>query len=101
MTIRPSDFARYWAPIPVRHRRKVPFSPKVRLPEGVEQQLREIAVLDRELGQFVASPADFEERVQDVVASNLYSSVRLEGNPLSLEEVQSVARASLKGNAPL
>jgi Fic family protein len=101
MTIQPADYARYSAPIPVRHRRKVPFSPKIRLPEGVAEQLRTIDSLDRELGQFVVSPADFGDRVQEVVASNLFSSVRLEGNPLNLEEVRSVAQASLKGNAPL
>jgi Fic family protein len=101
MTINPADFDRYSPPIPVRHRRKVPFSPRIRLPKGVEEQLRSIAALDRELGQYVASPTDFEERVQDVVASNLFSSVRLEGSPLNLEEVRSVARASFKGNSPL
>jgi|GEM_PF-400154 len=101
MTIQPSDFERYSSPIPVRHRRKVPFSPRIRLPEGVAETLRTLAVLDRDLGQFVVSPRDFDERVQDVVASNLFSSVRLEGNPLSLEEVRSVARASLRGKAPL
>jgi Fic family protein len=101
MTIQPSDFANYVSPIPVRHRRKVPFVPRIRLPAGVEEKLRAIAGFDRELGQFIASPADFAERVQEVVASNLFSSVRLEGSPLNLEEVRSVARASFRGKAPL
>jgi len=101
MTIQPAEFERYSPPIPVRHRRKVPFSPKIRLPDGVEGSLREIAALDRELGQFVVAPTDFVNRVQEVVASNLFSSVRLEGSPLGLEEVRSVARASFEGKAPL
>ena len=101
MTIQPTDYAGYSAPIPVRHRRKVPFSPKIRLPEGVVEKLRTIASLDRELGELVVSPADFGERIQDVVASNLFSSVRLEGNPLTREQVRTVVRASLQGDAPL
>src|SRR5579864_6591138 len=101
MTIQSSDFANYVSPIPVRHRRKVPFVPRIRLPAGVEEKLRAIAGFDRELGQFIASPADFAERVQEVVASNLFSSVRLDGSPLNLEEVRSVARASFRGKAPL
>jgi Fic family protein len=101
MTIDPTEFERYSPPIPVRHRRKVPFSPRISLPVGVEEQLRSIASLDHAVGQYVVSPAEFGERVQEVVASNLYSSVRLEGSPISLEEVRSVARASFKGNSPL
>src|SRR5580693_6958001 len=100
MPILPDDYAPLAVPIPVRHRRKVPFRPPIRLPTGAEATLREIASLDRDLSELVVPAAAFEDRIQDVVASNLHSSVALEGNPLSLAEVRAVVRDSFRGRRP-
>lgn len=101
MTIDPSKYDGFRTAIPVRHRRKVPFAPRIRLRPGVEGRLTKISGYDRELGDFIVPAADFEGRIQRVVASNLFSSVRLEGNPLALGDVQSIARDSLSGRARL
>ena len=101
MTIDPSKYDGFRTAIPVRHRRKVPFAPRIRLRPGVEGRLTKISGYDRELGDFIVPAADFEGRIQRVVASNLFSSVRLEGNPLALGDVQSIARDSLSGRVRL
>lgn len=101
MTIDPAKYGKYKTAVPVRHRRKVPFTPKIRLRPGVEERLSRISGYDRELADLIVPPADFEERIQRVVASNLFSSVRLEGSPLAFDEVRSIARNSLAGRVRL
>jgi Fic family protein len=97
MPIDPGKYLRLEVPIPVRHRRKVPFSPRIAVASPVEARLRRIQRLDSDLSQFVVSRPEFEERIQDVVSSNLFSSIRLEGNPLTQEQVREAARDSLQG----
>lgn len=97
MTLDPAKYAQFRAPIPVRHRRKVPFAVAVDVLPELEGRLNRITTLDRKLSQLVVPAPDFERRIQDVVASNLHSSVSLEGNPLALAEVQRITRESLAG----
>lgn len=84
------------APMPVRHKRKVPFSPVVRTPPRLKERLQEISRLDQELDRLVLRPADYFELVADAYASNFHYSTRLEGNPLSLAEVKRITRNSLR-----
>lgn len=86
---------------PVRHRRKVPFAPRLALPSGGADRLDRISQLDHELSGFVVAPAEFASRIEEVVASNLHASVHLEGNPLDERAVRAVTRASLRGAAHL
>jgi Fic family protein len=97
MTIDEAKYGDLTVPIPVRHRRKVPFAPRLRLPEGIGSRLSRVDELDRELSQYIVSPEKFLGRVEEVVSSNLHSSVRLEGSPIDLGQVRQVTRSSLQG----
>ena len=97
MVIFDSKYGDLSVPIPVRHRRKVPFLPRLNLSDGTGARLAKLQELDRELSQYIVPAADFRERVEEVVASNLHSSVRLEGNPIELSQVRLMTRQSLQG----
>jgi Fic family protein len=100
MAIDKSKFQELKVPIPVRHRRKVPFAPRLRLPDGIESRLSRVQDLDRELSQYIVSPEEFRGRVEEVVSSNLHSSVRLEGSPIDLAQVKQLTQNSLQGRVP-
>lgn len=97
MSIEGSKYGDLSVPIPVRHRRKVPFAPQMRLSEGTGARLGRLQDLDRELSQYIVPPTEFRERIEEVVSSNLHSSVRLEGNPIDIAQVRQLTRQSLQG----
>jgi Fic family protein len=82
--------------IPVRHKRKVPFRPRVAAPSNFSQRTLELRRLDTELERFILGAPDYEELLVEAWAANIHRSVSVEGNPLSLRQVQKVARESLK-----
>ena len=84
-------------PLPVRHKRKIPFLPRPVVSSEVGRRLIEIQELDQQLGLLIVPPADFRERVEDTVATNLFESVRLEGNRLPLAEVRLASQRSMEG----
>lgn len=83
--------------MPVRHKRKVPFVPVVRAPLRLTERMQEITRLDQELERLVLRPSDYFDLVTDAYASNFHYSTKLEGNPLSLQEVKRITRNSLRG----
>lgn len=85
------------SPMPVRHKRKVPFEPTIRSPPKLKERMQEILRLDQELERHVLRPADYFELVTEAYASNFHYSTKLEGNPLSLNEVKRITRNSLRG----
>ena len=82
---------------PVRHRRKVPFTPKVSIELSNKKVLQEIRMMDMELDRFILSAADYLELVTEAYASNIHWSTSLEGNPLSEEEVVRLTRQTFAG----
>ena len=84
---------------PARHRRKVPFSPDIRVPDGFLARMTEITDLDHELDRFILSESNYRELVAQAIASNVHQSVRLEGNPLSAQVVRKLTRDSLRAGA--
>jgi Fic family protein len=84
-------------PLPVRHRPKVPFHPRPELPADFIERSAKIHGLDRELDRFILSEADYVELLADAFSSNIHYSSRLEGNPLSLEEVRRLTLDSFQG----
>lgn len=77
---------------PVTHRRKVPFSPSVNVPRDYFARTRRIKEVDFELDRFILGAADYLDIVIEAYASNVHWSTRLEGNPLSEEEVRRITR---------
>lgn len=78
---------------PIKHRRKVPFNPVLRLNPRYRMLWQRIQELDRELGSFVLAGKDLIRLVEDAFASNIHSSVSMEGNPLSAVEVRRISTA--------
>ena len=78
---------------PIKHKRKVPFNPVLRLDLRYRKLWLHIQELDRELGSFVLAGKDLIRLVEDAFASNIHSSVSLEGNPLSVIEVRRISTA--------
>ena len=87
-------------PFPVRHRRKVPFSPEVENPPSMVERLVEIRNLDHELDRFILSEQDSLDVMVEALSVNIHQSVKLEGNPLPLGEVSRVTRGALSDGAP-
>lgn len=82
---------------PVRHRRKVPFQPRISIELSTKKVLQEIRNIDRELDRFILSATDYLELVTEAYASNIHWSTKLEGNPLSEEEVVRLTRRTFSG----
>ncbi len=82
---------------PVRHRRKVPFEPKLAIDLSTREVVQTINRLDRELDRFILTAGDYLQLVTEAYASNIHWSTRLEGNPLSEEEVVRLTRSTFSG----
>ena len=82
---------------PVRHRRKVPFLPRISVPEGFAPRSRRIKEMDLDLDGFILTDKDYMELVIDAYASNVHWSTKLEGNPLKEEEVRRITKATFGG----
>jgi Fic family protein len=72
---------------PVRHKKKVPFGPSLRMEGRYRGIVQKIRVLDNMLGEMVLSAADYLDLVNEAYASNIHWSVKIEGNDLPLKEV--------------
>lgn len=97
MQVDRTKFDHCQSPMPVRHKRKVPFFPQVAAPPRLKERIQEIVRLDQELERHVLRPSDYFELVADAYASNFHYSTKLEGNPLPLSEVKKITRNSLRG----
>ncbi len=82
---------------PVRHRRKVPFSPSISVPDGYMARRRRIDDLDFDLDRFALTEKDYMDLVTDAYASNVHWSTMLEGNPLKEEKVRKITASTFGG----
>jgi Fic family protein len=73
---------------PVRHKKKVPFAPMLKIDSRYRSIVQRIRNLDSELGEMVLSGDDYLDLVNEAYASNIHWSVKIEGNDLPLEEVR-------------
>lgn len=97
MRIDAEKFRHCQSPMPVRHKRKVPFLPVVVAPPRLKERIQEVTRLDQELERHVLRQSDYFDLVADAYASNFHYSTKLEGNPLPLSEVRKITRNSLRG----
>ena len=81
----------------VRHKRKVPFSPQITVSPDFSRRLLRIRELDFQLGRFILKAKDYAEIATEAYAANIHWSTKLEGNPLSEEEVRRITRSTLQG----
>lgn len=76
---------------PVRHRRGVPYDPKVSLSLEFRGYIHEIRRLDSLMDGFMLSSTDYMELVKDAYASNVHWSTKIEGNRLTMDQVRDIA----------
>lgn len=82
---------------PVRHKRKVPFDPRISLSLDYRRMVREIREMDSRLEDMVLNEKDYLELVNDAYSSNIHWSVKLEGNDLPLKEVKKLTTEFTSG----
>lgn len=82
---------------PVKHKPKVPFRPVPIPPEDFDQIAARIVELDRGLDRFYLSAPDYGAIVEEATTANVHWSTKIEGNPLTEEEVGGTTRRALRG----
>ena len=91
-----NNYENVTVPANVKHRRKVPFEPRIIPPLSFSLAIGEIERLDSELNRFILKPADYIELSIDALASNIHFATSIEGNPLSNDEVKRLTRESMQ-----
>jgi len=82
---------------PVRHRRKIPFEPKLSLDLRYREIIKEIRKLDSKLDSFILGSSDYLELIKDAYSDNIHWSTKLEGNRLTLDEVKEMTTRFTSG----
>lgn len=82
--------------VPVRHKKKDLFKINVRLSPTYRQKIDSIGQMDRTIGSFVLSMQDYLELVQEAHSVNAHWSTKIEGNNMSLREVQESSRRIIR-----
>ena len=77
---------------PVRHRKKDLSRTNVRVYPEYKRKILDIQYMDAQLGNFILGADDYADLVSEAHSVNVHWSTRLEGNPLSLEEVRKSSR---------
>ena len=92
------DYSKYKVSgYPVRHRRKIPFEPKLTMDLETRSMIRDIRSLDNILDGYILSAYDYLDLVQEAYASNIHWSTKIEGNELSLDQVRDLTREYTAG----
>lgn len=92
------DYSKYKVPgYPVKHRRKIPFEPKLTMDLETRSMIRDIRSLDNILDGYILSAYDYLDLVQEAYASNIHWSTKIEGNELSLEQVRDLTHEYTAG----
>jgi len=81
---------------PIRHKRKVPFSPQIKLGAEYRKAFMNILEMDRKLNEVILSAGDYLDLINDAYSSNIHWSVSTEGNPLTLNEVRRISTSFFK-----
>lgn len=79
---------------PIRHKHKEPFNPVYSVPKEFSEWTYRIFQLESELDRFVLSERDYYDLIVEAFASNIHISTKMEGNPLSMEDVRKITRDS-------
>lgn len=82
---------------PVKHKRKVPFDPTVRLGLDYRERFNDIRKLDYKLDEIILTAGDYLDFVKDVCSSNIHWSTSIEGNPLTQEDVRRISTSFFSG----
>lgn len=97
MIINYDKYRRFYANlVPVRHKRKDLTKIDVRLSKGYRDAIRDIGDMDRTLGSFVLAEKDYTDLVQEAHAVNAHWSTKIEGNRMSLREVEESSRMMMR-----
>lgn len=72
-----------------------PFKPEVKVPKEFTQRAMRIQQYDFELSRFILKAEDLAEIIFDSYSSNVHWSTKLEGNPLTEEEVRRITRETM------
>jgi Fic family protein len=94
-----SQYSEYTADLryPIKHKRKVPFDPMIRLGLEYRERFNEIRKMDYRLDAIILTAGDYFDLVKDVCSSNIHWSTSVEGNPLSHEDVRRISTSFLSG----
>ena len=82
---------------PIRHKRKVPFDPVIKLGYDYRKRFNEIRNMDYRLDEMILTAGDYLDFVKDVCSSNIHWSTSVEGNPLTQEEVKKISTSFFRG----
>jgi len=82
---------------PVRHKRKVPFDPVIKLDLNYRERSNEIRKMDYRLDAIILTAGDYLDFVKDVCSSNIHWSTSIEGNPLTQEDVRMISTSFFSG----
>ena len=78
--------------VPVRHKRKDLMKTDVRISSTYRDKIDDIGQMDRTLKSYILSMQDYMELVQKAHSVNAHWSTKIEGNNLSLKEVEESSR---------
>ena len=81
----------------VKHKRKVPFDPTVRLGLDYRERFNEIRNMDYRLDAIILTASEYLDFVKDVCSSNIHWSTSVEGNPLTQDEVRRISASFFSG----
>ena len=93
-----SEYSTYKpAGYPIKHKRKVPFDPVIKLGSDYRKRFNEIRNMDYRLDEMILTAGDYLDFVKDVCSSNIHWSTSIEGNPLTQDDVRRISTSFFKG----
>lgn len=87
----------YQYPVPVFHKKKVPFAPNFVVPRHFIEWNKEVLRYEEELNRYILRKSDYVDLLVEAWSTNVHRSVSIEGSPISAEEVRRLTRNSLNG----
>lgn len=95
-----TDYSKYRVEgYPVRHKKKVPFQPVLRLSSHYRSILGDIRRMDSVLDDIILGEEDYLDLVNDAYSSNIHWSVKIEGNDLPMEDIKRITALFTGGNS--
>jgi len=85
----------YSIPGVLTRRPVIPFKPDIKVPKDFTQRAMQIQQYDFELSRFILKAEDLAEIIFDSYSSNVHWSTKLEGNPLTEDEVRRITRETM------
>ncbi|MDG6221095.1 MAG: Fic family protein, partial [Candidatus Thermoplasmatota archaeon] len=93
-----SKFDKLQPTYPVLRKGREDFKPVLRVPDNFLKTVREIRHYEDQLKDIVLSISEHLEFVIDAFSTNVHYSTKIEGNPLSLDEVKRITRNTFRRN---